>query len=159
MFSDAAAALPRKQRKGKKGKPPKVDDWDANRTNADSETRAHVNQQFVRYYQSQLAPLLTGDDDWAALDAKLRLPLPITFRFSGSPGDAAPEVLARREYGDAVDLSPRPARAGRAASPSPPHFSSTCNAPEVHLGASIQRDTAQPALTACAAEGSVPRTL
>ncbi len=93
---EASSALPRKKgkskdKKGKKDKKP--DDWDTNKTDAGA--RERVNPQFVRYYQSQLAPLLSGEDDWELLDAKLRVPLPITFRFSGSPEDAEPSVLAR----------------------------------------------------------------
>ena len=54
----------------------------------------HRNEDFEKYYRSQLAPLL--HDGWETLEAALRTALPVSWRISGAPADA--EAITVREH-------------------------------------------------------------
>ena len=58
-----------------------------------AELRKFENPAFVTYYKSQLQ---LSDDEWASMEASLRSPLPVTFRFSGN-GKSAKAQRARME--------------------------------------------------------------
>ena len=53
---------------------------------------SQVNEQFDKYYRSQLAPILE-EGEWERMEAVMRTALPVTFRLSGPADDAEAHAL------------------------------------------------------------------
>ena len=82
---------------------PRVDNWaedhkrkgttlKKNTRRSAEEQFSQVNEQFDKYYRSQLAPILE-EGEWERMEAVMRTALPVTFRLSGPADDAEAHAL------------------------------------------------------------------
>jgi len=82
---------------------PRVDNWaedhkrkgttlKKNTRRSAEEQFSQVNEQFDKYYRSQLAPILE-EGEWERMEAVMRTALPVTFRLSGPADDADAHAL------------------------------------------------------------------
>ena len=76
---------PKKKSKREKGKGRSHATEDSKPYLSEADFRALPNEAFVSYYKSQLS---MGDAEWGEMEASLRSPLPVTWRFSGLDEEA-----------------------------------------------------------------------